>query len=77
MIAGDFGDPVVTEVVFGGGVLAIVRLKQTDEVRWKVMPKTSWLCLLGQVIAQRRFAAVAARHWQITRQNVVERRNVG
>ena len=77
MVPGDLRDPVVAEVVFGRCVLAVVRLQQADEVGRKIMPETSWLCLMRQVIAQRLFGAVTARHRQITRQNIVERRNVG
>src|SRR5713101_7730400 len=77
MVAGDLRDPVVAEVVFGRCVLAVVRFQQADEVGWKIIPETSWLCLMRQVIAQRRFAAIAAGHWQITRQSIVERWNVG
>src|SRR6266852_8822076 len=77
MVAGDFRDPVVAKIVFRRCVLAVVRFQQADEVGWKIMPETSWLCLTRQVIAQRRFAAIAAGHWQITRQSIVERWNVG
>ena len=77
MVTGDLRDPVVAKIVFDRRVLAVVRLEQADEVRRKIMPKTSQPCVPRQVIAQRRFAAIAARHWQITGQSIVERRNVG
>src|SRR5260370_34291007 len=77
MIAGDLRPPVVAKIVFGRCVLAVVRFQQGNEVGWKIVPETSWLCLTRQVSAQRRFAAIAAGHWQITRQSIVDRWNIG
>ena len=76
MVPGDLRDPVISEVVFGRGVLAVVRLQQADEVGREIMPETGWLCLMGQVIAQRFFAAVTTWHGQIAGQNVVKGWNV-
>src|SRR5207237_4530688 len=77
MVPRDLGDKVVAEVVFGGRVLPIVGLQNADKISRRVVPKTGWFCLMREVIAQGLFAPIAARHRQITGQNVVERWHVG
>src|SRR5204863_9958403 len=77
MVPGDLRDPFVTELVFTRCVLAVIRLQQADEVGGKIVPETSWLGLMGQIIMQRFLAAITARHRQVSGQNIVERWNIG
>src|SRR5438046_221725 len=77
MIARDLWNPIVTEIIFCGRVLAVVSLEETDEISRHIMPKTGWLCLLGQIITERLFGAIAARHRQVAGKNIVECWNVG
>ena len=46
MVAGDLRDPLVSEVVFRGRVLAVIGLQQADEVGRKIMPETGRLRLM-------------------------------
>src|SRR2546421_12247573 len=77
MVPGDLRDPFVTELVFTRCVLAVIRLQQADEVGGKIVPETSWLGLMGQIIMQRFLAAITARHRQGSGQNIVERWDIG
>ena len=77
MVPCDLRNPAVTEVVFRGRVLSIVRLQQADEVTGIIIPETGRFGLMREVIAQRLFRAVPFRHREITGQNIVERWNVG
>src|SRR5439155_26370855 len=76
MVGGGLREPVVAKIVFDRRVLAVVRLEQADEIRRKIIPKPGGPCVTRQVIAQRRFGAIAAGPWQITRQSIVKRWNV-
>src|ERR1700693_22643 len=77
MVAGELWDPTVTKVVFRRRVLAVISFEDADEVLRIIVPKTGWFGLVGEMIGQRFFAAVAARHRQVAGQAIVERRNVG
>src|ERR1700676_1489832 len=76
MVAGQLRHPAVAKVIFGRRVLSVISLHQTDEVAWIIIPEPGRFGLMRKVLAQRFLAAVAARHRQVTGQNIVERRNI-
>src|SRR5581483_10713186 len=77
MVAGDFGHPFETKIVFRPGVLSIIRLQETHEVGRIIIPEAGGLCIVCEILLQSVVRAVSARHRKVTGQDVVERRNIG
>ena len=77
VVAREFGQPAVAEIVLFGRALAVVRLEQADDVLGRVVPEAGGLRVFLQVAGEVVHLAAGVGHGQVTRQRVVEGRDVG
>ena len=75
MVAREFWEPAVAEIIFCGRALTVVRLECTHDVFRIVRPEASFFRVVIEILLKRVIAF--ARHREIAGQNVVQRRNIG